>query len=57
MREELSMSVEVIEIGIEPEDRVELDRLVEIYGKGDPSEFLREAMRVMAALERTGKTS
>lgn len=46
------MPTEIVEIDIEPEDKAELDRLVEIYGGGDPSEFLREAMRFMAALER-----
>lgn len=46
------MSTEIVEIDIEPEDKAELDRLVEIYGGGDPSKFLREAMLVMASLER-----
>jgi Arc/MetJ-type ribon-helix-helix transcriptional regulator len=33
-------------------DRPALDRLVERYGRGNRSEFLRVAMRVMAAEER-----
>lgn len=51
------MPTEIVEIDIEPEDKAELDRLVEIYGGGDPSEFLREAMRFMAALEHGAHVS
>lgn len=51
------MPTEIVEIDIEPEDKAELDRLVEIYGGGDPSAFLREAMRVMSALEHEAHVS
>lgn len=45
------MVAEIVEFGVEPEDRAELDRLVEAYG-GDRDEFLRETIRVMSALAR-----
>ena len=47
----MGVVAEIVEFDIEPEDRAELDRLVEIYGGGDPSAFLREAMRFMASRE------
>lgn len=46
------MTVEIIDFIIEAEDLAELDRLVEHFGHGNRSRFLREAMRVMAARER-----
>ena len=46
------MAAETIGFAIQPEDRSELDRLVEHYGNGNRSEFLRAAIRVMAARER-----
>lgn len=46
------MAAETIGFAIQPEDRAELDRLVAIYGDGNRSAFLREAIRIMAARER-----
>ncbi|MBB2923190.1 hypothetical protein [Cellulomonas cellasea] len=46
------MADEIIAFAVQPEDRAELDRLVAIVGGGDRSEFLREAVRVMAIRER-----
>lgn len=46
------MAAETIGFAVQPEDKPELERLVNIYGHGNRSEFLREAMRVMAARDR-----
>lgn len=46
------MAAETIGFAVQPEDKPELQRLVDIYGNGNRSEFLREAMRTMAARER-----
>lgn len=46
------MAVKTVGFAIADDDRPLLDRLVERYGNGNRSEFLRAAMRVMAAEER-----
>lgn len=46
------MAAETIGFAVQPEDKPELDRLVQKYGNGNRSEFLREAMRTMAARDR-----
>lgn len=46
------MAAETIGFAVQPEDKPELERLVDKYGAGNRSEFLRVAMRVMAAQER-----
>lgn len=46
------MAAETIGFAIQPEDKPELERLVQIYGNGNRSEFLREAIRTMAARDR-----
>ena len=46
------MAAETIGFAIQPEDRSELDELVEYFGNGNRSQFLREALRVMAARKR-----
>lgn len=51
-RRKEAMATEIVNFDIDPEDKIEFDRLVEIYGGGDRSEFLREAIRVMATRER-----
>lgn len=47
------MAAETVEFTVRAADRAELNRLVDVFGGGDRSEFLREAMRFMAARERT----
>lgn len=45
------MAVKTVGFAIADDDRPLWDRLVERYGHGNRSEFLRAAMRVMAAEE------
>jgi len=47
------MAAHMVGFAVADGDRPLLDRLVERYGHGNRSEFLRVAMRVMAAQERT----
>jgi Arc/MetJ-type ribon-helix-helix transcriptional regulator len=44
--------VKTVGFAVADDDRPLLDRLVERYGHGNRSEFLRVAMKVMAAEER-----
>ena len=46
------MAVKTVGFAIADDDRPLLDRLVERYGHGNRSEFLRAAMKIMAAEER-----
>lgn len=46
------MAAETIGFAVQPEDKPELERLVQIYGRGNRSEFLREAIRTMASRDR-----
>lgn len=46
------MAVKTVGFAVADDDRPLLDRLVERYGHGNRSEFLRAAMKVMAAEER-----
>ena len=46
------MTAQTVGFAVAEDDRPVLDRLVERYGHGNRSEFLRVAMRVMAAEER-----
>lgn len=46
------MAVKTVGFAVADDDRPLLDRLVERYGNGNRSEFLRAAMKVMAAEER-----
>lgn len=46
------MAAETIGFAVREEDRPELDRLVEYFGGGNRSKFLREAIKVMAIQER-----
>lgn len=46
------MAAETIGFAVQEEDRPELERLVQYFGGGNRSKFLREAMRVMAVQER-----
>lgn len=46
------MAAETIGFAVQPEDKQLLDHLVQVYGNGNRSAFLREAIRVMAARER-----
>ena len=46
------MTAETIGFAVRSEDRPELDRLVDHFGGGNRSQFLREALRVMAIQER-----
>lgn len=46
------MSAETVGFAVRAEDRPELDRLVNHFGGGNRSKFLREALRVMAIQER-----
>lgn len=46
------MAVKTVGFAVADDDRPLLDRLVERYGHGNRSEFLRTAMKVMAAEER-----
>ncbi|MCL2423937.1 MAG: hypothetical protein FWD11_08630 [Micrococcales bacterium] len=46
------MAAETVRFVVRQEDRAELDRLVEHFGGGDRSQFLREAIKVMATQER-----
>lgn len=46
------MSAHTVGFAVADGDRPLLDRLVDRYGHGNRSEFLRVAMRVMAAEER-----
>jgi len=46
------MAARTVGFAVADEDRPLLDRLVDRYGGGNRSEFLRRAMRVMAAEER-----
>jgi Arc/MetJ-type ribon-helix-helix transcriptional regulator len=46
------MTARTVGFAVADEDRPLLDRLVERFGNGNRSEFLRAAMRVMAAEER-----
>jgi Arc/MetJ-type ribon-helix-helix transcriptional regulator len=45
------MAAKTVGFAVADEDRDILDRLVERYGRGNRSEFLRAAMKVMAADE------
>ena len=46
------MAVKTVGFAIADDDRPLLERLVERYGHGNRSEFLRAAMKIMAAEER-----
>lgn len=46
------MAAQTVGFAVADDDRPMLDRLVDRYGHGNRSEFLRVAMRVMAAEER-----
>ena len=46
------VAAQTVGFAVADNDRALLDRLVERYGHGNRSEFLRVAMRVMAAEER-----
>ena len=46
------MAAETIGFAVRTEDRPELDRLVDHFGGGNRSQFLREALRVMSIQER-----
>lgn len=46
------MTAKTIGFAIAESDRAQLDRLVERFGHGNRSEFLRAAMRVMAVEDR-----
>lgn len=46
------MAATTVGFAVADEDRPLLDRLVDRYGQGNRSEFLRAAMKVMAAEER-----
>lgn len=46
------MAAQTVGFAVADSDRPLLDRLVERFGHGNRSEFLRVAMRVMAAEER-----
>jgi len=46
------MAAQTVGFAVADDDRPLLDRLVDRYGHGNRSEFLRVAMRVMAAEER-----
>lgn len=46
------MSARTVGFAVADEDRALLDRLVSRYGHGNRSEFLRAALRIMAAEER-----
>lgn len=46
------MAVKTVGFAVADDDRPLLDRLVERYGHGNRSEFLRAAMKIMAAEER-----
>lgn len=46
------MPAETIGFAVQEEDKPELERLVDLYGNGNRSEFLREAIRTMAARDR-----
>jgi Arc/MetJ-type ribon-helix-helix transcriptional regulator len=48
----LAVTARTVGFAVADGDRPLLDRLVERYGHGNRSEFLRVAMRVMAAEER-----
>jgi Arc/MetJ-type ribon-helix-helix transcriptional regulator len=48
----ISVAVKTVGFAVADDDRPLLDRLVERYGHGNRSEFLRAAMKVMAAEER-----
>jgi hypothetical protein len=47
-----AVAAETIGFAVQVEDRPELDRLVEYFGQGNRSKFLREAIKVMAVQER-----
>lgn len=49
------MAAKTVGFAVADEDRELLDRLVERYGHGNRSEFLRAAMKVMAAEERADR--
>ncbi|MGH3883796.1 MAG: hypothetical protein ACRDRC_10390 [Pseudonocardiaceae bacterium] len=49
------MAARTVGFAVADEDRALLDRLVERYGRGNRSEFLRAAMKVMAAGERADR--
>jgi len=49
------MAARTVGFAVADEDRPLLDRLVDRYGGGNRSEFLRRAMRVMAAEERADR--
>ena len=49
------MAAKTVGFAVADEDRDLLDRLVERYGRGNRSEFLRAAMKVMAAEERADR--
>lgn len=51
------MAAETIGFAVQPEDKTELDRLVQYFGNGNRSQFLREAIRVMAARERAERVA
>jgi len=46
------MAAETVGFAVQQEDRAELDRLVEHFGGGNRSKFLREAIKTMAIQER-----
>jgi Arc/MetJ-type ribon-helix-helix transcriptional regulator len=49
------MAARTVGFAVADEDRPLLERLVERYGRGNRSEFLRAAMNVMAAEERADR--
>lgn len=46
------MAAETVGFAVQEEDRPELDRLVDHFGGGNRSQFLREAIKIMAIQER-----
>lgn len=46
------MAAQTIGFAVQERDLPELQRLVDKYGEGNRSEFLREAMKTMAARDR-----
>lgn len=51
-KEVVSMAATTVGFAVDEADRPQLDRLVEHFAGGNRSEFLRQAMRVMAVQER-----
>ena len=49
------MSAKTVGFATADQDRAQLDRLVERFGHGNRSEFLRAAMKVMAVEDRAAR--